>query len=69
MFSPDQLKQYLPYDAKPGEKIVVGTVDLHGVQVVVDLKLNTNWEVQGVYHHDWGGGLAKSPSLADGRKV
>ena len=59
IFSQAQLKKLvaetMPADAKPGEKIVVGTVDSSGAQVVVDLKLTTRWTVQGVYRHDWSG--------------
>jgi hypothetical protein len=64
IFSPEQLNKIvaetLPTDAKPNEKIVVGTVDQHGVQVVASFK-NTvhsdglNWELQAAARHDWTG--------------
>jgi hypothetical protein len=45
----------LPADAKPGEKVVVGTVDEHGAQVVASFKLRDHWELQAAARHDWDG--------------
>lgn len=45
----------LPSDAKPGEKVVVGTIDDHGAQVVASFKLRDAWELQAAARHDWNG--------------
>lgn len=59
LFAQENLKklveQALPSDAKPGEKIVVGAVDLTGAQIVVSLKLHDLWEVQAAARYDWTG--------------
>ncbi len=60
IFSPESLKKVidttLPSDGKPNEKVVVGTVDQHGAQVVASFKFKENkWELQGAARHDWNG--------------
>jgi hypothetical protein len=45
----------LPADAKPGDKVVVGTVDEHGAQVVASFKLRDRWELQAAARHEWDG--------------
>lgn len=62
LFAPEQLAKLvaetLPPDAKPGEKVVVGTVDQHGAQVVASFKFQSAkaaWELQAAAHHDWNG--------------
>lgn len=59
IFSPEALSKIvsetLPADAKPGTKIVVGTVDEHGAQVVASFKKNDTWEIQAAARHDWDG--------------
>lgn len=64
IFSPAALTKViaesLPADAKPGEKVVVGTIDQNGVQVVASFKNNVqgqglNWELQAAARHDWTG--------------
>jgi hypothetical protein len=64
IFSPEALSKVvsdtLPADARPGEKIVVGTVDQNGAQVVASFKNNVqgsglNWELQAAARHDWNG--------------
>jgi hypothetical protein len=59
IFSPEALdkviSETLPADAKPGEKIVVGTVDEHGAQVVASFKMREKWELQAAARHDWDG--------------
>lgn len=66
VFSPETLdrltRETLPADAKPGEKVVVGTVDDKGVQVVAAFKFKPwlegtelRWELQAAYRHEWTG--------------
>lgn len=59
-FSQDQLKKsvekILPADPGVGEKVIVGTVDSTGVQVVAAFKFKDGkWELQGAARHDWSG--------------
>lgn len=58
-FSHDQLQRIvdetLPADAKLGEKVVVGTIDQNGVQVMASFKLKQHWELQAVARHEWSG--------------
>lgn len=49
------VESVMPADAKAGEKVVVGTVDQDGAQVVASFKLKEKWELQAVARHDWGG--------------
>jgi len=66
IFSPDQLarlvRETLPADAAPGEKVVVGTVDQHGAQIVASFKNKgglvggLKWEVQAAARHEWASG-------------
>jgi hypothetical protein len=64
IFSPEALakvvSETLPTDAQPGEKVVVGTLDQHGAQVVASFKNKANsggvnWELQAAARHDWSG--------------
>jgi hypothetical protein len=64
IFSPEALskvvRETLPVDGKPGEKVVVGTVDQDGAQVVASFKnMPTHdgfaWELQAAARHDWTG--------------
>lgn len=59
IFSDEQLQRViaeaLPADAKPGEKVVIGTVDQHGAQVVASFKMKDGWEMQAAARHEWGG--------------
>lgn len=59
IFSPAQLEKIiadtLPADAKPGEKVVIGTVDQDGAQVVASFKFKAHWEIQAAARHDWTG--------------
>ncbi len=65
IFSPAQLERLvrdqLPADAQPNEKVVVGTVDRDGVQVVASFKNRggdvggLQWEFQAAARHDWSG--------------
>jgi hypothetical protein len=48
----------LPADAKPGEKVVIGTIDQDGAQVVASFKLKERWELQAAARHDWTGDTA-----------
>lgn len=45
----------LPTDAPVGAKVVVGTIDQDGAQVVASFKLKDKWELQAAARHDWGG--------------
>jgi hypothetical protein len=49
------VSETLPADAAPGTKVVVGTVDEHGAQVVASFKLKDNWELQAAARHEWDG--------------
>lgn len=49
------IKETLPADAKPGEKVVVGAVNDKGVQVVASFKLKGKWEIQAAAKRDWSG--------------
>jgi hypothetical protein len=63
--SPDALKRLvdlaLPADPKAGEKVVVGTVDQTGAQIVASLTFKAGWwkagrwELQAAAHHRWTG--------------
>lgn len=59
IFSPEALakvvSETLPADAKPGDKVVVGTVDQNGAQVVASFKLKDKWELQAAARHEWNG--------------
>lgn len=65
LFSPEQLAHLvstvLPVDAQPNEKVVVGTIDQHGLQVVASfahrpvLTAGFAWEFQAAARHDWDG--------------
>lgn len=62
VFSQSQLDKIvaetLPADAQPGEKVIVGTVDKTGAQVVAAFKMRRDdftWELQGIARHDWDG--------------
>jgi hypothetical protein len=59
-FSPDQLKKsvekILPTDPGLGEKVVVGTIDNTGAQIVASFKFKDDkWELQAAARHEWGG--------------
>lgn len=63
IFSQDALKRIidasLPTDAKPGERIVLGTVDETGAQVVAGFHFHAaraEWELSGAARHDWDAG-------------
>lgn len=50
------VSESLPTDAKPGEKVVIGTVDQHGAQVVAAFKSDSGaWEFMGAARHEWTG--------------
>lgn len=62
IFSQDALarlvQESLPADAKPGERIILGTVDDAGAQVVAGFHFHATkaeWEVTGAARHDWTG--------------
>lgn len=59
ILSPEALQRVivetLPPDGRPNEKIVVGTVDQHGAQVVASFKMKERWELQAAARHDWSG--------------
>lgn len=65
IFSSEQLDKIvadtMPADAKPGEKVVIGTLDQHGAQVMASFKLQKNefggpsWELQAAARHEWTG--------------
>jgi hypothetical protein len=67
IFSASQLAQIvaaaLPVDARPGEKIVIGTVDAQGVQVVASFKLTDHWELQAAARHTWTGETAAAAKV------
>lgn len=62
IFSEEQLARLvaetLPPDAKPGEKIVVATVDQQGAKIVAAFKLQDHWELQGAARADWTGDVS-----------
>lgn len=57
IFSNEQLAKVvaesLPKDAQKNEKIVIGTIDQDGVQVVASFKLKEKWELQAAVRHNW----------------
>ena len=60
IFSPEALQKIvldtLPTDGQPNEKVVVGTVDHLGAQVVASFKFREDrWELQAAARHDWTG--------------
>ena len=62
IFSPDQLqklvKETMPADAKPGEKIIVATVDATGAKVVASFNKVTgpaSWDFQWATAYQWKG--------------
>lgn len=59
ILSPEALQRVivetLPPDGRPNEKVVVGTVDQHGAQVVASFKMKERWELQAAARHDWSG--------------
>jgi len=59
IFAPEHLDKLvaetLPKDAAPGSKVVVGTVDQQGAQVVAAFKFNDKWELQTAARHEWSG--------------
>lgn len=66
IFSSEQLarvvREALPTDADTGTKVLVGTVDQDGAQVVVAFKniaagdtRRPTWEVQAAARHTWAG--------------
>ena len=60
IFSPEALQKIvldtLPTDGQPNEKVVVGTIDQHGAQVVASFKFREDrWELQAAARHDWTG--------------
>lgn len=60
IFSPEALSKVvaetLPNDGKPNEKVVVGTVDKDGAQVVASFKFKEDrWELQAAGRHNWNG--------------
>jgi len=59
IFSPEHLDKLvadtLPKDAAPGTKVVVGTIDKDGAQVVASFKLQDKWTLQAAGRHEWNG--------------
>lgn len=62
IFAPKQLQhlidESLPTDAIPGEKVVVGTIDKTGAQVLATFKWHSQkatWELKAAARHDWSG--------------
>lgn len=60
IFSQDALAQVvastLPADPRDGERVVVGTVDETGAQIVASFKFKGGkWEAQAAARHDWNG--------------
>ena len=45
----------LPQNPAPGSKVVVGTVDQKGAQVVAAFKFTDKWTLQTAARHDWNG--------------
>ena len=51
----------LPADARPGETVIIGTVDSNGAQVVASLTFRAGWwragrwELQAAAQHRWSG--------------
>ena len=45
----------LPADPREGEKVIVGTLDQDGAQVVASFKFKKQWEFQAAARHDWTG--------------
>jgi hypothetical protein len=80
IFSAPQLERLvrdqLPADAIPGEKVVIGTVDRDGIQVLAAFKNQQQpdrfghpavgglqWEFQGAARHDWDGSNSLSAKV------
>lgn len=64
VFSSEQLDRIiaesLPKDAQPGEKIIVGSVDVTGAQVVAAFKYKApnsslDWTIMAAAQHTWDG--------------
>lgn len=59
VFSQEQLTKIIdstiPPDLKPGEKVVIGAVDLQGAQVVASFKKGDHVMFQAAARHDWTG--------------
>jgi hypothetical protein len=60
IFSPAQLAKVvadtLPPDGSAKNRVVVGTVDQNGAQVVASFKWRDGkWQLRGAAHHDWNG--------------
>ena len=59
------VESLLPADVKPGEKVIVGSVDTQGAQIVAAMKFHGDrWEVQAVARHNWTG-----ENAAEGRVI
>lgn len=62
LFTPDQIQKLvtetMPADAKPGEKIIVGTVDANGAKAIVSFNKQAGaaaWEFQWATTYQWKG--------------
>lgn len=63
VFSNDRLariiRETLPADAKPGENVIVGSVDQDGAQIVVGFQRGLGaagyWTIEAVARHEWSG--------------
>jgi hypothetical protein len=57
IFAPHELDRIiadtLPADATPGEKVLVGTVDASGAQVIASFQFADGWQLQGQLRKTW----------------
>lgn len=59
MFSAEQLQKLvtenLPPPGKPGEHVVIGTIDQHGAKVMATFAFENGWQLQAAVQHEWSG--------------
>lgn len=70
LFTPDQLQKLvtetMPADAKPGEKIMVATVDATGAKVVASFNKQTgpaSWQLQWATTYAWKGDVTTGAKI------
>ena len=52
------IRETLPKDVQPGEKVIVGTVDQRGVKVAAHFAFDGGWQLEAAVAHDWKGDTA-----------
>ena len=61
-FAPEALakiiKETLPADVQPGEKVVVATVDQRGAKVAAHFTFDGGWALEAAVEHEWDGETA-----------